>query len=103
MILVIYSVLRLLTTIAFENISVLSKRFPCPTPGPRLMCFLCMDVLSLKNQPAVQDMHVRSLGGEDALEEGMATHCSILVWRIPQTESLAGYSPWAREEADMTY
>ena len=67
------------------------------------MCFLCMDVLSLKNQPAVQDMQVRSLGRGDALEEGMATHCSILVWRISWTESLAGYSPWALEEAHTTY
>ena len=31
-------------------------------------------------------MEVRSLGQEDALEEQMATHCSILAWRIPWTE-----------------
>ena len=31
-------------------------------------------------------MRVRSLGGEDPLEEGMATHSSVLVWRIPWTE-----------------
>ena len=31
-------------------------------------------------------MWVQSLGGEDSLEEGMATHSSILAWRIPQTE-----------------
>ena len=31
-------------------------------------------------------MQVRSLGREDALEEGMATHFSILAWRIPRTE-----------------
>ena len=30
-----------------------------------------------------QDMQVQSLGGEDPLEEGMATHSSILAWRIP--------------------
>ena len=34
----------------------------------------------------VQEMEVRSLGQEDALEEQMATHCSILAWRIPWTE-----------------
>ena len=33
-------------------------------------------------------MKVQSLGGEDPLEEGMATHSSILVWRIPWTEEL---------------
>ena len=37
-----------------------------------------------------QDTQVRSLGGEDPLEEGMATHSSILVWRIPWTEEPGG-------------
>ena len=43
----------------------------------------------LKNLPAVQEtqeMGVRSLGQEDPLEEGMATHASILAWRIQRTE-----------------
>ena len=44
----------------------------------------------LKNLPAVQETWVRSLGGEDPLEEGMATHSSILAWRIPWTEELEG-------------
>ena len=35
-----------------------------------------------KNLPAVKDSWVQSLGWEDPLEEGMATHCSILAWRI---------------------
>ena len=39
---------------------------------------------------------VQSLGQEDPLEE-TATHCSILAWEIPWTESLAGYSPWGRK------
>ena len=38
-------------------------------------------------------MWVRSLGLEDPLEEGMATHSSILAWRIPWTEEPGGYSP----------
>ena len=33
-----------------------------------------------------QEMHVQSLGGEDPLEEEMATHSSILAWKIPWTE-----------------
>ena len=36
------------------------------------------------------------------LEEGMATHVSILAWRIPWTESLVGYSPQGHEESDTT-
>ena len=37
----------------------------------------------VKNPPAVSETWVRSLGREDPVEEGMATHTSILVWRIP--------------------
>ena len=40
----------------------------------------------LKNLPAMQETQVQSLGLEDPLEKGMATHSSILVWRIPWTE-----------------
>ena len=38
---------------------------------------------TVKNLPVMQETWVRSLGGEDPLEEGMATHFSILAWRIP--------------------
>ena len=40
----------------------------------------------VENLPAVQGMWVGSLGWEDPLEEGMATHASILAWKIPWTE-----------------
>ena len=40
----------------------------------------------VKNLPAIWETQVRSLGQEDLLEEGMATHSSILAWRIPWTE-----------------
>ena len=40
----------------------------------------------VKNLPAKQETRVGSLGQEDPLQEGMATHCSILAWRIPWTE-----------------
>ena len=40
----------------------------------------------LKNLPAMLETQVQSLGQEDPLEEGMATHSSILAWRIPWTE-----------------
>ena len=41
---------------------------------------------TVKNLPAMQETQVRSLGWEDPLEEGMATHSSILAWRIPWAE-----------------
>ena len=40
----------------------------------------------VKNLPAVQETWVQSLGQEDPLEKGMATHSSIFAWRIPWTE-----------------
>ena len=43
-------------------------------------------VQSVKNPPAMLETRVQSLGWEDPVEEGMATHSSILVWRIPWTE-----------------
>ena len=39
----------------------------------------------------IRETQVRSLGGEDALEEDMATHPSILAWRIPRTEELGDH------------
>ena len=45
----------------------------------------------VKNLPAMQETWVRSLGGEDPLEKGMATHSSILAWRIHGQMSLLGY------------
>ena len=44
----------------------------------------------VKNLPAMQETWVRSLSQEDPLEKGMATHCSILAWRIPWTEKPGG-------------
>ena len=44
----------------------------------------------VKNLPAMQETWVRSLGWEDPLEKGMATHSSILAWRIPWTEAPGG-------------
>ena len=41
---------------------------------------------TVKNPPAIQETQVQSLGQEDPLEKGMATHSSMLAWRIPWTE-----------------
>ena len=44
----------------------------------------------IKNLPAMQKTHVQLMIWEDPLEEGMATHASILAWRIPWTEEPDG-------------
>ena len=56
----------------------------------------------VKNTPAVQEMWVHSLGGEDPLEEEMATHSSTLAWRIPWTEEPGGLQSmwWQRVGLD---
>ena len=45
-------------------------------------------VQMVKNLPAMQETRVQSLGQEDPLEKEMATHSSVLAWKIPQTEEL---------------
>ena len=63
----------------------------------------------VKNPPAnagdLRDMsvgntRVRSLGQDDPLKEGMATHSSILAGKIPWKRSLADYNPWGCKESD---
>ena len=56
----------------------------------------------VKHLPAVLETQVQSLGREDPLKKGTATHFSILAWRIHGQRSLVGYSPWGRKEADIT-
>ena len=56
----------------------------------------------LKNVPTVQKIWVQSLGWEDPLEKEMATHSSILAWRIPWTEEPGGLQPTGHKESDMT-
>ena len=47
-------------------------------------------VQMVKNLPAMLETQVQSVGREDPLEKGMATHSSILAWKIPWTEELGG-------------
>ena len=47
----------------------------------------------IKRLPAMQETRVRPLGWEDALEEGMATHSSIVAWKIPWTEEPGRLEP----------
>ena len=59
-------------------------------------------IQTIKNLPAMQQTWVQYLCQEDPLEKRMATHSSILAWRISWTENLAGYSPWGHKELDTS-
>ena len=62
-------------------------------------------VQMVKNLPSVQETQealVQSLNQENPLEKGMATHSSILTWRIPWTEESGGLQPWGPKVSDMT-
>ena len=58
--------------------------------------------LLVKNPPAMQETQVPSLGGEDPMEKGMATHSSILAWKIPWTEEPGGLQSIELQSVDMT-
>ena len=58
---------------------------------------------AVKNRPAMQETWVQSLGWEDPLEKEMATHSSILVWKISWTEGSGGPMPWGHKESGVTY
>ena len=55
---------------------------------------------TVKNLPPMWETQAHSLGQEDHLEKGMATHSSILAWRIPWTEEPGGYSAWGCKQLD---
>ena len=56
----------------------------------------------LKRLPGMWEARVRSLGREDPLEKEMATHSSILAWRIPWTEELGRLQSMGSQESDTT-
>ena len=56
----------------------------------------------VKNLPTMGETQVQSLGWEDPLDEGMTTHSSILVWRIPWAEEPGGLHSMGSQESDMT-
>ena len=55
---------------------------------------------TVRNLPAMQEIQVLSLGWENLLEKGMATHSSILAWKIPWTEEPGAWwaGPWGFKE-----
>ena len=70
---------------------------------PLLYSWASLVTQRVKNLPAMWETWVRSLGWEGSLEEGMATHASILAWRIPRDRGACwGSSPWGSKELDMT-
>ena len=79
----------------FQTMAVVSEG--TPLRGVSLMAQM------VKNLPAMQETWVRSLGQEDSLEKEMATHSSILVWKIPWTEEPGGLrSMQGCKESDKT-
>ena len=61
------------------------------------------NVQMVKNLPGMRETWVRSLGREDPLEEGMATHSSILSWRIPWTEETGGLQSMGSQRVRYTH
>ena len=57
---------------------------------------------AVKNLPAIQETRIRSLGWEDSLEKGIATHSSILAWVIHGQRSLVDCSPQGHKESNIT-
>ena len=59
-------------------------------------------VKNLRAMQELQETQIRSLGQEDPLEKEMATHSSILAWKIPWTEEPGQLRPWGCKESDKT-
>ena len=83
--------------LAYHNLCHIQEAVSFPTVsrgGTREDCNMrCLGLLMAqvaKNLHAMQETRLRSLGQEDPLEKGIATHSSILAWRIPWTEELGG-------------
>ena len=60
-------------------------------------------VKKLPSKRETQKTQVQPLGGEDPPRRAVATHSSILAWRIPGRRSLVGYCPCGHKESDVTY
>ena len=69
-------------------------------PGKSGWASLVVQVV--RSPPAMQETWVLFLGKEDPLEQGMATHSSILAWRIPGTEEPGRLQSMGWQESDMT-
>ena len=86
---------------------VLKEPLTCFTSGENVCAcsffiWISLVAQTVKNLSAMQDTWVQSLGWENPLEKGKATHTRILAWKIPWTEEPGGYSLWGRKGSDMT-
>ena len=79
-----------------ERLKQAGTLMPAPTPWASLGTQL------VKNPPAVQETRVQPLGWEDPLEEGKATHSSILAWRTPWTVRSMGSQRVGHDRAPFT-
>ena len=79
----------------FQHVSAFEE---CPA-----ICSLVSLVAQVvKSLPAMQETMVQFLGQEDPLEKEMATHSSILAWKIPWTEEYGGLQSMSLQESDTT-
>ena len=76
-----------------SDITTLENKITQPHICIQLHFLASLVAQRLKRLPAMWETWVRSLGGEDTLEKEMATHSSILAWRIPWTEEPGGQQP----------
>ena len=81
------------------NVHLISRKL-----GVLLVWFLRASLVpqTVKNLPIVPETRVPSLGQEDPLEKGMATHSNIFAWRIPWTEEPGGLQSRSYKESDKT-
>ena len=82
--------------------SLLLNRLDIPRGQGLGLFVLPLAVQRLKRLPEMWETWVRSLGQEDPLEKEMATHSSILAWRIPWMEELGGLQSTGCKESDTT-
>ena len=68
----------------------------------KYMCKFSFAAQLVKNLPTMQESGVQSLGQKDPLEREMATHSSILAWRIPWKEEPGGLQSMGSQESDTT-
>ena len=86
-----------LEKVTATNSNILAWRIPC-TEEPESCDWASLVAQTVKNLPAMRETWVRSLGCEDLLEKGKATHSIILTWRIAWTV----YSQWGHKESNST-
>jgi len=72
------------------KVSTVVHEAPRILPLPNTVTWASLVAQVVKNLPAMQETWVQALGWKDPLEKGMATHSSILAWRIPWTEDPGG-------------